>query len=105
MMNIAKPFPSENGIYIGNIEEAITVEQLFFELRSHGTLQYLKLHRYCFFPYLNFYRYPFIGKSKNFSFAYFSNPEEARSAKKALNYKKVLRHPLRISTVDEYNNY
>ncbi|CAD8133076.1 unnamed protein product [Paramecium pentaurelia] len=46
--------------------------------------------------------YPLIGKSKHYAFIYFSSQEEARKAKEAMNYKQLLREPMRITYIQEY---
>ncbi|CAK67668.1 unnamed protein product (macronuclear) [Paramecium tetraurelia] len=82
---------SENGLHIADLEEGITEEQLFVEFRKFGQISFVKLHRY-----------PFIGKSKHYAFIYFSSQEEARKAKEAMNYKQLLREPMRITYIQEY---
>ncbi|CAD8128000.1 unnamed protein product [Paramecium sonneborni] len=83
--------PSQNGLHIADLEEGITEEQLFVEFRKFGQISFVKLHRY-----------PFIGKSKHYAFIYFSSQEEARKAKEAMNYKQLLREPMRITYIQEY---
>ncbi|CAD8045110.1 unnamed protein product [Paramecium primaurelia] len=84
--------PSENGLHIADLEDGITEEQLYVEFRKFGQITFVKLHRF-----------PFIGKSKHFAFIYFSTQEEARKAKEAMNYKQLLREPMRITYIQEYD--
>lgn len=45
-----RPDKAENTLYIGDLEEGITEEQLYVEFRKFGTIKYLKLHRYLSLP-------------------------------------------------------
>ncbi|CAD8119747.1 unnamed protein product [Paramecium sonneborni] len=83
--------PSQNGLHIADLEDGITEEQLYVEFRKYGQISFVKLHRY-----------PFIGKSKHYAFIYFSTQEEARKAKEAMNYKQLLREPIRITYIQDY---
>ena len=48
------------------------------------------------------HRYPFVGISKHFGFIYFNTKEEAQNAKKALNYTKLVKKPLRIVEIKPF---
>ncbi|CAK57215.1 unnamed protein product (macronuclear) [Paramecium tetraurelia] len=56
----------------------------------------------CRISYVKLHRYQFIGKSKHYAFIYFSSQEEARKAKEAMNYKQLLRDPMRITYIQDY---
>lgn len=51
---------------------------------------------------MRLFRYPFIGKSRHFAFVYFTSQEEAMKAKEGLNYKRLLKQPVRITTLKDY---
>lgn len=87
-----RPDKAENTLYIGDLEEGITEEQLYVEFRKFGTIKYLKLHRY-----------PFIGKSKHYAFISYSAKEEAEIARTTMNYRELLRHPIRVTKSQEFD--
>jgi hypothetical protein len=39
-------YNQEAGLYIGDIEDAISIEHLYIAMRDFGQMQYIKLHRY-----------------------------------------------------------
>lgn len=86
---VAKP---ENGLYLGDLDNGMSEELLYITLKEYGQLKYFKLHRY-----------PFIGLSRCFAFAYFATKEQADSARTILNHKKLLKKPLRVTTLKNYD--
>lgn len=52
---------------------------------------------------ISLYRYPFIGQSKHFAFVYFTTKDEAVKAREAMNYKRILKKPIRVTTLATYD--
>jgi hypothetical protein len=44
--SVVDEFKKENGVYLGDLDNGISEELLYFDLKKCGQLKYLKLHRY-----------------------------------------------------------
>jgi polyadenylate-binding protein len=86
--SVVEEFKRENGVYLGDLDNGISEELLYLDLKDCGTLKYLKLHRY-----------PFLGTSRQFAFAYYENEEQAQKALKYMNHRKVLKMPIRATPI------
>ncbi|KAM3146899.1 hypothetical protein pb186bvf_001053 [Paramecium bursaria] len=65
------------GLYIGDLEDGVTEEQLYVEFRKFGQLQF------------------------HYAFLYYNSEEEAKKAQEQMNYKELLRQPIRVTPIKE----